>query len=342
MSGELGAPSNAGSITPVGTMKRVTIEIEEGYRGVSGKSVQVLTAANEAACGYSFQEGEKYLVFAGGQGGQFTVSLCSATRPAKFANEDIAYLRSLPSLSQTARIYGTLKRYTYDLNFKPRFEPSLMDHYRPPEEEYRAMAPMQGTVVRVQATDGKHEVVVNELGQWEIAQLPPGPYKIEVALSKNLVLDPALGIRGSLTAKGCSHVDLRAESNGHLRGHINSDVPLSQYYLAQVGVFRTEEKEIDLIRPFAEVFPDSETGDYDIGPLPPGHYFLAVVLNNHDLDIAALYSPGVDKLSQARVIKLGDGETISGLNFKIAKPIFLERPTCCEFKIPIPKPTSAN
>src|SRR6266404_676264 len=335
--GVMGAPNNAASMTPSGNMKVVTIEIEESYRGISGKSVQVLTAADEAACGYSFQEGERYLVFAGKQGGRLGVSLCSATRPAKYAEEDIAYLRSIPGLPQTARGFGTFKRYTYDPKFKPTCEPSIMDHYRPPEEEYRAMAAMTGTLVRIETSDGKHETTVDNQGKWSMSGLPPGPYKIEVALPKNMILDPAFGIRGSLSPKGCWRVDLRAESNGHIRGHISSEVPLSDYYLAQVGLFRAEEAEIDLIRPFGEVFPDQDTGDYDIGPLPPGRYLVAVILNNKDLDVAALYYPGVVNLDRAKVIALSDGETLSKVDFRVGKPFFRERPTCCEFKIHVPK-----
>jgi hypothetical protein len=340
--GVMGAPSNAGSMTPSGSMKRVTIEIEESYRGMSGKSVQVLTAADGAACGYSFQEGERYLVFAGKQGGYLEVSLCSATKPAKYAQEDITYLRSIPNLPQTARVFGTFKRYTYDPKFKPTFEPSIMDHYRPPEEEYRAMAAMTGTLVRIETSDGKHETTVDNQGKWNMSGLPPGPYKIEVALPKNMILDPAFGIRGSLSPKGCWRVDLRAESNGHIRGHISSEVPLSDYYLAQVGLFRAEETEIDLIRPFGEVFPDPDTGDYDIGPIPPGRYLVAVILNNEDLDVAALYYPGVVNLDRARVIALSDGETLSKVDFRVGKPAFRERPTCCEFKIRVPKLRSSR
>lgn len=321
----------------LGTTKRVTIEIEESYRGVTAKSVQVLTAANEAACGYSFKEGERYLVFAGGKAGQLAVSLCSATKPAQQAQEDIAYLRALPTMPEGARVYGTLKRYTHDPNFKPSFEPSIMDHYRPPEETYRAMAPMKGTRVRVKAIDGFHDALVDLDGKWAADGIPPGEYRIEVELPKTMVLLPTFGLAGNLSAKGCSSVDLRAESNGRFRGRILSEIPLSQFYLIQVGVFRAFDTEIDLIRPFSEVFPDPESGDFEIGPLPPGKYYLAVILDNKDLDVAAIFYPGVEKLEQARILTLGDGELKTQMNFKIAKPVFRKRPTCCEFKVRTPK-----
>ena len=57
----------------------------------------------------------------------------------KYAEEDIAYLRSLSTLPPVSTIFGTVWRYTHDPNFKPKFRPSLMDHYRPPEQDYLAM-----------------------------------------------------------------------------------------------------------------------------------------------------------------------------------------------------------
>ncbi|MBS1839735.1 MAG: hypothetical protein JSS69_06375 [Acidobacteria bacterium] len=318
-------------------MKKINFEVTENYRGPKGTSIVAVTAVSEAACGYPFQEGESYLVFAGGDDSHLVVSLCSATKLTKYAQEDITYLRSIDSLPARARVYGSLKRYTFDPSFVPKFEPSIMDHRRPPEETYRAMSPLSGTVVRIETQEGERETIVSESGIWEFADLPPGPYELHPVLARNLVLLPAFGIRDTLEPKGCAAVALRAQSNGHLIGHITSDVPLSKYYLAQVGVFRAEEKEIDLIRPFAEKFPDRESGNYDLGPLPPGKYFLAVILTNDNLDEAATFAPGTDVLGKARKIELGDGETISGLDFTITKPKFKERPTCCAFKIRVPQ-----
>jgi hypothetical protein len=335
--GDLGMPAGAASRTSTGKFNRVTFEIEEVYRGDSSKTLQVLTAGDEGGCGYPFENGETYLVFAASHETQLTVSLCSATRPAKYATADIAYLQSLPTLAEGSRVYGNLMRYTFDLNFKPKFEPSIMDHYRPPEEEYEAMMPMEGVSIRVRAVDGEHQTVVDGNGTWNVERLPAGPYEIFVELPKKLLLFPSSGMRGELSPKGCSLVELRAASNGQIRGHINSEVPLSQYYLAQVGVFRAENSEIDLIRPFREVFPDRETGNYEFRALPPGRYFVAVLLDQHAAYDAAVFYPGVESLKSAKVFTLGDGESLSEIDFKIGRPKFRGRPTCCEFKIRVPK-----
>ena len=320
-----------------GTAVRVTFDLAENFRGVSGKSTEIVTAAGEAACGFSFAVGKRYLVFAGKQEGNLWVSLCSATKPAKYATEDIAYLRSLPTLPETARIYGTLKRYTFDRNFKPKFQPTIMDHYRPPEDDYMALAPMGGTQIRVHAVDGEHEATVDPTGDWSVGSVPAGPYEISVELPPNMLLFPAMGMRGEIQPRGYALVDLRTAINRQVRGHIDSGVPLSQYYLAQVGLFRADDTEIDLIRPFREVFPDRETGNYEFKALPPDRYFVAVLLDEHASSDAAVFYPGVDDLEKAKILTLGKGESLSNIDFHITAPMFRDRPSCCKFIVRVPK-----
>jgi len=333
-----GNPGDAASNAALIGMNKVSVAVEEVYRGTAAKSIDVYTSSSSASCGYSFLQGERYVIFAWSSGGRLMVSLCSATRPAKYAEEDIAYLRSIPSLKETARIYGTFKRYTYDPNFKPSFQPSVMDHYRPPEETYRAMAPMAGSRIRIKNQDGIHETKADEKGNWAMDGLRAGPYEISVDLPKNLVLDPTWGIRGELVPKGCSRVYLRTESNGHVAGHLVSARPLSGNAMNVVALFHVEDTEADLTRPPFEVYPDSASGAFDLGPVPQGKYYLVAILTNDKYDRAAVFYPGVENLQMATIVEVGDGEKRSGLDFSIGNPKFHLRQTCCDFKIPLHTP----
>jgi len=200
------------------------------------------------------------------------------------------------------------------------------------------MAPMSGTTIRVKNLDGMHETKADENGNWAVDRLRAGPYEISVDLPKNLVLDPAWGIRGDLAPKGCSRVYLRTESNGHLEGHVNSDRPLSENYLNIVGLFRAEDAEVDLLRPAFEVFPDHGNGAFDLGPVPPGEYYLVAIISNHNLDEAAIFYPGVENPQRATVLGLGDGEERTGLDFSIGTPRFHPRKKCCEYRISLHTP----
>src|SRR5678816_257167 len=43
------------------SMRRVTIAIESAFRGVEGKSVELLTGQGGGDCGYNFVSGERYM-----------------------------------------------------------------------------------------------------------------------------------------------------------------------------------------------------------------------------------------------------------------------------------------
>jgi hypothetical protein len=69
----------------------VRFSVVTAWRGVDTREVTVSTHRSSAMCGYPFQEGEEYLVYArGGEG--LTVSLCSRTAPLADAGEDLAAL----------------------------------------------------------------------------------------------------------------------------------------------------------------------------------------------------------------------------------------------------------
>ena len=79
----------------------VTIRASEVWKGPQRETIQVSTPSYGAACGYSFKEGQEYLVYAywGNQGKPprpaLKVDSCSGTRPLSKAGEDLALLDKL-------------------------------------------------------------------------------------------------------------------------------------------------------------------------------------------------------------------------------------------------------
>ncbi len=69
-----------------------TFEVTRYWKGVSSSTVQVTTASTGAACGYYFQEGESYLVYAHGVTDDLSVNSCSRTRLMENATEDLQEL----------------------------------------------------------------------------------------------------------------------------------------------------------------------------------------------------------------------------------------------------------
>ena len=83
-------------------VKSVTFEVEESWRGVDTTHFTIQTGWGGGDCGYRFEEGKQYLVYAH----QFTdipffTGICSRTTALASATEDLNYLQTLPKLKLT-------------------------------------------------------------------------------------------------------------------------------------------------------------------------------------------------------------------------------------------------
>jgi len=69
--------------------RMVTLKVEKWWKGGDKAELVVSTGKNGAICGYSFERGKKYLIYAGGgeKDKPLRVSLCSRTRTEKEAEK---------------------------------------------------------------------------------------------------------------------------------------------------------------------------------------------------------------------------------------------------------------
>jgi hypothetical protein len=251
------------------------------------------------------------------------VSLCSSTRPAQYAEDDIAYLRSLPSLASTSAILGTVWRYTHDPNFKPKFQPSLMDHYRPPEQEYIAMKPEPSFAVLAKAQDGtEHSATVDEDGNWSIRDLSPGRYTIQPQMREGVYVHPFLSTV-DIASRGCAQVNIRIETNGRISGTLDHPAPGSEWVL--VKVFALPISESNWRRPTRETTLEPNASTFEVGPLPAGKYILGAYVatkvstgNGYTFgDLGPFYYPGVTGIKGADPIDVVEGKAVTNLKFRI-------------------------
>lgn len=84
---------DAQSVSPWDHTK-VGFTVNTVWKGDVTRSIEVATPPTGGSCGYPFQEGTTYIVYAYGSAaeGGFTASLCSRTAPLSAAQEDIAAL----------------------------------------------------------------------------------------------------------------------------------------------------------------------------------------------------------------------------------------------------------
>jgi hypothetical protein len=75
------------------TEKRVSLRLVRVWKQLdSTETVDVTTSSSSASCGFAFEKGQSYLVYAGRGEQGYTVSACSRTRPMGDASEDLAGL----------------------------------------------------------------------------------------------------------------------------------------------------------------------------------------------------------------------------------------------------------
>lgn len=313
----------------------VTFTVQEAFKGVTTKKVTVRTASSGPACGFSFKRGEQYLVYAHQYNGRLYTSICTRTFAARFRKEDLEYLRKMKTLPRTSDIYGNYKRYTYDPNFVPKHTPNLSDHYFPPEEYYRAMAPMTGETVTLKSGNGKElKAKIDSEGRFAFRGLPPGKYAIEVTVPPKLAPPTSFlpGIKISegwfeVLPRGCAQVTFRTEPDGHIAGRI-VDSSGNQLLRAAVRIWKPGEHHKSYGALHWEFANDD--GTFDLGPLPPGEYILGWYLwklphgrprdspTRKRLERTTLrFYPGTADPDKAQPIVLGFGEHIKNLHFVI-------------------------
>jgi hypothetical protein len=79
--------------------KRVDFEITEAWKGVQSRGLTLRTGRGSGDCGYEFEVGKTYLVYAySGNDDTCNVSLCSRTGEIDEVTEDLAFLGSRAKL----------------------------------------------------------------------------------------------------------------------------------------------------------------------------------------------------------------------------------------------------
>jgi hypothetical protein len=79
------------------------LEVEKVWKGVEEKNISVFTSSNSAACGYDFEEGRTYLVYAHGvNGAKLSTNICSRTKRLKDARKDLDELGTGKTITEAS------------------------------------------------------------------------------------------------------------------------------------------------------------------------------------------------------------------------------------------------
>ena len=191
------------SQSPWPRMRRVTLAIESAFRGVEGRSVELLTGQGGGDCGYNFVSGERYLVYAHRSDRGLVATICSRTRLMKDAAEDLAYIQNLPPVGSGATIKGRVIQQSV------RFESA--------EAQARIRKPMVDTVVRIAGHGISRQERTNSTGDFQFSGLPGGTYKVRVDLPRTSD-DSFTEMEVNVVDRGCADIPFSVNQNGRIQG----------------------------------------------------------------------------------------------------------------------------
>ncbi len=201
--------------------KVVQFTVEESLKGVATKTVDLVTGMGGGDCGYSFETGERYLVYAhkresptnirgtplvlvaGGTSLSIPLGtrLCSRTQPLKYAVDDLELIRALNAGKPETRIFGRV----FDLTRQPN-DPPLYP-----------VRPMAGITVKAENENDHYETQTDNDGRYQFRNIKPGKYKVAVVLPDGYTLPGSGGYFKADISSTCGAEAIFRVHNGPMR-----------------------------------------------------------------------------------------------------------------------------
>jgi len=196
----------------------VSFDVERSYRGLTTKTAEVLSGWN-SDCGYRFQEGVRYIVYAYPHRpiGKLTTSICTRTRPLSEASEDLEYLDKKDDPSHGAGIEGMIELDT-------RGQP---------------VGPLEGIPVVVEGRGRRQAVVTQKDGRFQLWGLLLGRYRVTPDLPKSFwAVSQSVGLKQNACAELLFLATPRTRDRRSGRGTVNRWHEVFRGHLAKVDVDR--------------------------------------------------------------------------------------------------------
>jgi len=143
-SGSAGAPETAMSMTFSGSHRIVSFRTSRVYRGPHQQNFTVLTGSGGGDCGYDFDTGKKYLVFADRVGAnEFSTNICTPTADVDDSGPYLRYLRGEAPARE-----DLLDLATYNKQFYAKRYGSVCGRITGPDNKPVAKASVEMTEIR--------------------------------------------------------------------------------------------------------------------------------------------------------------------------------------------------
>ena len=277
---------------------RVTLQVSERFHGSGGSALVVRTNDSAEACGYPFEVGHQYLVFANEFQGELTVTICSGTRPAGMVAGTIRQLRSRRDGTPLPVLFGSATTHADEAS--PR--------------GWEQVRPVAGVTVMARADQREYSTQTGEDGSYEFIGLSAGRYDLSLAAPGRRVAlwQGERETTGANVWQGNScPTNFEVYYDGLLSGRVEDadGKPLAGVVLA--WFIGPEPLNIVANRRVVD-------GHFEIPRLQPGRYRLGFIQQGDMRSSRTIYYPGTYQESQAAIIELGDGEHQDGLRMTVS------------------------
>jgi hypothetical protein len=253
---------------------------------VDAKEIEILTGYGGGDCGYQFQVGIEYVIYAyKNSAGRLETGICMRTRPLAEAAEDVKYIREM----STAPEVGELRVRT----------------------AFPGIPGQSGATIIAERQGQRDAVVANGAGEAVFNGLRPGEYTLHVASDGDLPDDPKV----QLHAKGCLDVSLFRALRITGRVITRGGAPASRI---QVQFRSTDNKFGD-----GSMVTDAD-GHYELRILRPGEYLLGVNLNHtatRDTPYSRWFHPGTENAAAATKIDFSGKPETRVYNLALPEPL---------------------
>ena len=272
-----------------GTVRFLVEEVFKGSLGTEA-AIEIASMAGTSCGPYGLKRGERYVVYAYADKTNPDVlrsGVCTRTAPIdrKDTKADLDFLRSLQPAGTGGNLQG---RVWADLRAGGATPlPNVKVHIRGDDQQVRT-------------------VTTNEEGQFELKNLKPGVYSVEPEFPANYSGDDRAQV--TIDDRGTAIVGFEAYINGKIAGRM-VDKDGQGFNSSFLHLTSADGKSL-------YGSPTRERGGFESVGVPPGEYVLYLELQNSDRKRnARFYYPGTFEREEARLIKVGLGETVEGLDF---------------------------
>lgn len=266
----------------------VFFAVKEDFKGNAGNGMMIRTNSQSSACGFDFEVGKDYVVFAGENNGLWWTSHCSLTHELKEDDETLAWLRGISTAPQGAAIFGHVTMRVLN-------------------DDTWSLSPISGVPVILSGPESR-TVTTDEQGNYRASGLQPGTYEVSAKAPAGYAAFETA--KRDVVNRGCSEINMVTQIDGRIRGRV---LLASGAPAAEVSVTLDEAGgEPDMLW-FHQ--PDYTTtkadGSFEFGRLTPGAYVLGV--NPTFQGSGGYYRKAV----YPGTIKVGTSQVIDDLKFEL-------------------------